>query len=98
MERKEGDMTDAVDELAHVIRELINAAVARDCGLRDIDRPNLTEQQLYEYLKNAERLPVTRRAIKYAVIRREIVPTRISNRNYFSMRDGLDWIRSRKAT
>jgi len=90
-------MTDAADELAHVIRKLINEAITRDSGLRDLDRPNLTEQELFEYLKNNEQLPVTRRAIKYAVIRREIVPTRISNRNYFSMRDGLDWIRSRKA-
>jgi hypothetical protein len=94
----EGDMADAVDELAHVIRELINEAVARHSCLGDLDRPNLTEQQLFEYLKNHERLPVTRRAIKYAVIRREIVPTRIGNRNYFSMRDGLDWIKSRKVT
>ncbi|MGV0161358.1 hypothetical protein ACRU3B_18190 [Mycobacterium colombiense] len=90
-------MTDA-DELAQIIRKLINEAVAGEPGFREIDRPNLTEQELFEYLKNIERLPVTRRAIKYAVIRREIVPTRISNRNYFSMRDGLDWIRSRKAT
>ncbi|WP_231111499.1 hypothetical protein [Mycobacterium avium] len=91
-------MTDAADKLAHVIRDLIDEAVARGLGLRDLDRPNLTEQELFEYLRNDERLPVTRRAIKYAVMRREIVPTRISNRNYFSMRDGLDWIRSRKAT
>lgn len=90
-------MTDAADELAHVIRELINEAVARELGLRDLDRPNLTEQQLFEYLKNSERLPVTRRAIKYAVLRREIVPTRIGNSNYFSKRDGLEWIKSRKA-
>ncbi|WP_231111453.1 hypothetical protein [Mycobacterium avium] len=91
-------MTDAADKLAHVIRDLIDEAVARGLGLRDLDRPNLTEQELFEYLRHDERLPVTRRAIKYDVMRREIVPTRISNRNYFSMRDGLDWIRSRKAT
>lgn len=39
-------MTDAADELAQVIRELLNEAVARDLGLRDLDRPNLTEQEL----------------------------------------------------
>lgn len=91
-------MTDAADELARVIRELINEAVAEGAGLRDLDRPNLTEQELFDYLHNTERLPVTRRAIKYAVMRREIAPTRIGNGNYFSKRDGLDWIRSRKAT
>jgi hypothetical protein len=90
-------MTDAADELAHAIRELINEAVARATGLHHLDRPNLTEHELFEYLHNCEDLPVTRRAIKYAVIHREIVPTRIGNGNYFSKRDGLQWIRSRKA-
>lgn len=90
-------MTDTADELAKLIRELINDAVARGLGFRDVDRPNLTEQQLFEYLHHDEMLPVTRRAIKYAVIRREIAPTRIGNGNYFSMRDGLDWVKSRKA-
>lgn len=90
-------MTDATDELARAIRGLVSEAIAEATGLRDFDRPNLTEQELFEYLHNSERLPVTRRAIKYAVMRREIVPTRIGNSNYFSMRDGLDWIRSRKA-
>jgi hypothetical protein len=64
--------------------------------LNDIDKPNLTEQQLFEYLRDDEDVPVTRRSIKYAVMRREIVPTRIGLRNYFSKRDGLDWIASRK--
>jgi hypothetical protein len=90
-------MTDAADELAHVIRELINEAVARGLGLGELDRPNLTEQQLFEYLHDSEELPVSRRAVKYAVMRREIVPTRVGNGKYFSKRDGLQWIRSRKA-
>jgi hypothetical protein len=51
-------MTDAADELAHVIRKLINEAVARGLGLRDLDRPNLTEQELFEYLHNSEALSV----------------------------------------
>ena len=56
----------------------------------------LTEQELFEYLLYDQELPVTRRTIHYAVIRREIVPTRLGNGNYFSKRDGLEWIRSRK--
>jgi hypothetical protein len=60
----------------------------------DLDRPNLTEQELFEFLCYDEDLPVTRRAIKHAVIRREIVPARIGRGNYFSKRDGLDWIAS----
>jgi hypothetical protein len=39
---------------------------------------------------------VSRRAIKYAVLRREIIPTRFGNGNYFSKRDGLEWIKSRQ--
>lgn len=91
-------MTDVVDELARVMRKLINEACATGVGLCDLDRPNLTEAELYEYLHDSERLPVTRRGIKYAVMRREILPTRIGNANYFSKRDGLEWIKSRKAT
>jgi hypothetical protein len=62
----------------------------------DLDRPNLTEQELFEFLYYDENLPVTRRAVKHAVLRREILPTRIGRGNYFSRRDGLDWIVSRK--
>lgn len=62
----------------------------------DLDRPNLTEQDLYEYLYLDLDLPVTRRSVKEAVKRREIRPTRLGNGNYFSKRDGLDWVKSRK--
>ncbi|PQM52518.1 hypothetical protein C5U48_09400 [Mycolicibacter virginiensis] len=62
----------------------------------DLDRPNLSEQELYEYLYYEEDLPVTRRGIKDAVLRREILPTRIGRGNYFSKRDGLNWIASRR--
>jgi hypothetical protein len=64
--------------------------------LTDLDKPNLTEQQLFEYLRHDEDVPVTRRSIKYAVMHREIVPTKIGRSNYFSKRDGLDWLSSRK--
>ncbi|MEO3757308.1 hypothetical protein ABGB19_03325 [Mycobacterium sp. B14F4] len=90
-------MTDAADELANIVRKLVNETCGRGLGLCELDRPNLTEQGLFEYLRDSQKLPVTRRGIKYAVLRREILPTRIGNGNYFSMRDGLDWIRSRKA-
>jgi hypothetical protein len=62
----------------------------------DLDRPNLTQQELYEYLHYDEDLPVTRRAITDAVLRREILPTRIGRGNFFSKRDGLEWIKSRR--
>ncbi|ORB29593.1 hypothetical protein [Mycolicibacterium parafortuitum] len=61
-----------------------------------LDRPNLTEQELFEYLFLDLDLPVTRRSVKEAVKRREIRPTRLGNGNYFSKRDGLDWVKSRK--
>jgi hypothetical protein len=60
--------------------------------LSDLDKPNLNEQQLFEYLRHDEGSPVTRRSVKYAVMRREIIPTKIGRSNYFSKRDGLDWI------
>jgi hypothetical protein len=61
------------------------------------DDPVLNEQQLFEYLRYERNLiSVTRRSVKHAVIDREIVPTRIGNKNWFSKRDGDDWIKSRK--
>jgi hypothetical protein len=89
-------MADAADQLAHIIRHLINYAVAGRQGMGSLDRPNLTEQQLFEYLHDEQELPVTRRMNHYAVMRREIVPTRLGNGNYFSKWDGLQWVRSRK--
>jgi hypothetical protein len=89
-------MADAGDQLAHIIRDLITKAVANGMGIETLDRPNMTEQELSEYLRYDMELPVTRRVIKYAVMRREVVPTRLGNRNYFSKRHGLKWIRSRK--
>ncbi|MEZ0051938.1 hypothetical protein ABIA30_002950 [Mycobacterium sp. MAA66] len=66
-------------------------------GLNDMDKPNLTEQELWEYLFYDEDLVgVTRRCVKWAVLRREIVPTRIGNRNYFTKNDGLQWITARR--
>lgn len=64
----------------------------------EFDRPNLTEQALYEYLHHDEELPVTKRAVHDAILRREILPTRIGRGNFFSKRDGLDWIASRRQT
>lgn len=90
-------MADACDQLSRIIRDLIDEAVAaKDVGMGNLDRPNMTEQEVFEYLLRDQQLPVTRRMIHYAVIRREIVPTRLGNGNYFSKRDGLDWIKSRK--
>jgi hypothetical protein len=65
-------------------------------NMDDLDKPVLNEQQLFEWLHYEEGLPVTRRAIKWAVLRREIIPTRLGNGNYFSKRDGLNWLESRK--
>lgn len=62
----------------------------------DDDKPTMTENELWEWLHYDEGIPVTRRAIKMAVINREIEPTRLGNGNFFSRRDGLAWLRSRK--
>lgn len=63
--------------------------------LDDYDKPNMTEAELFHYLHYDEGLVgVTRRSLRHAVMRRHIVPTRIGNTNYFSKRDGIDWIAS----
>ena len=59
-------------------------------------KPTMTEQELWEWLRNDEGIPVTRRAIKHAVLRREILPTRLGNANLYSKQDGWDFIASRK--
>jgi hypothetical protein len=89
-------MSDAGDQLARIVRDLVDEAVAKGVGMGSLDRPNLTEQELFEHPFYEIELPVTRRMIHYAVMRREIVPTRLGNGNYFSKRDGQEWIRSRK--
>jgi hypothetical protein len=61
----------------------------------DDEKPTLSEHELWRYLHYDEGLPVTRRAIKYAVLRREIQPTRLGGGNFYSKRDGLDWVKSR---
>jgi hypothetical protein len=63
----------------------------------DEDRkPTMSEQELFEWLCYDEGLPVTRRSVKWAVLKREISPTQISGRNWFSKQDGWNWIESRK--
>jgi len=63
----------------------------------DIDLPIFNEQELFGYLHyDLGVVGVTRRSVKYAVVRREIVPTRIGNKNFFSKRDGLDWLKAQK--
>lgn len=60
------------------------------------DRPTMTMTELYEYLRYDEGLPVTLSGVREAVRRREIHPTRIGRGNFFSQKDGWDWIKSRK--
>lgn len=60
-----------------------------------LEVPNLNEEQLFEKLLDLG-FPVTRRAIKYAVLRRELIPVRIGRGNYFSVKDGLRWVESRR--
>ena len=53
----------------------------------------MTMTELYEYLHCDEGLPVTLSGVREAVRRREIHPTRIGRGNFFSQKDGWDWIR-----
>ena len=60
------------------------------------EKPVLTEDELWEYLHYDEGIPVTRRTIKWAVLRREIIPTRLGNKNLFIRADAWLWIESRR--
>lgn len=64
--------------------------------MEEFEKPTMTEQELWEWLHYDEGIPVTRRAVKHAVLRREIEPTRLGNSNLYSRQDGWDWIKSRK--
>ncbi len=64
--------------------------------MNDDEKPTMTEQELWEWLHHQEGIPVSRRAIKHAVIDRRITPTRFGNNNYFSKRDGWDFITAQK--
>lgn len=75
----------------------MSRTVHNEPDLPEPELPNLNEEQLYEYLRFGVGLVhVTRRSVKFAVINREICPTRIAGKNLFSKNDGLNWIRSRK--
>lgn len=67
-----------------------------EAGFDRLEIPNLTEQMLFEYLRDELGVPVTRGKIKYAVIGREFIPTRIGRRNLFSRRDALNWLEAQK--
>ena len=60
------------------------------------DKPTMTEQELWEWLHYDEGIPVSRHAIKQAVLNRDIIPTRLGIGNYFSKRDGWAYIAAQK--
>lgn len=70
--------------------------MSNDVGVVDpLAVANMNEQQLFEKLLELG-FPVTRRSIKHAVIDKEIARTTLSGKNWFSIRDGLEWIESRR--
>jgi hypothetical protein len=56
---------------------------------------NLNEDGVFRYLQE-QGYPVTRRMIKYAFLRREMVPVRLGVGNYVSRQNALDWVESRR--
>jgi hypothetical protein len=59
------------------------------------DVANLNQEAAFQKLSEWG-YPVTRRTIKYAVLRRELVPVRLGNGNYLSINDLRRWIESRR--
>jgi hypothetical protein len=64
--------------------------------LNPLDVADLTESGLFRFLKYDVGVPVTASLIHTAVMRREIIPTRLGRRNMFSRRDGLNWLAAQK--
>lgn len=62
----------------------------------DLDKPNLSIEELWEFLYYDEDIPVTLRQLQNAVRDEEIVPTKLSNKNRYSKRDGLNWLAAQK--
>jgi hypothetical protein len=60
--------------------------------LDELDRPNLRIEELHDWLYYDNELPVSLRALRYAVLRGELVPTKLSNINYYTRRQGLAWV------
>ena len=56
---------------------------------------NLSEEGVFQFLRELG-YPVTRRMVKYAILRRELVPVRLGVGNYVSRQDVLDWVESRR--
>ena len=64
--------------------------------LDPLDVADLTELGLFRFLKYDVGVPVTTSLIHVAVMRREIIPTKLGRRSLFSRRDGLNWLAAQK--
>ncbi|CAN7537004.1 hypothetical protein [Mycolicibacterium frederiksbergense] len=62
----------------------------------EIEKTNLTIRELWEFLHYDEGIPVSLRQLERAVWAEEIKPTKLSNNNYYSKQDGIDWIKGQK--
>lgn len=56
---------------------------------------NLNQEGVYQYLSGLG-YPVTRRMIKYAVLRRELIAVRLGRGNFWSRADSRSWVESRR--
>ena len=56
---------------------------------------NLNQEDAFQKLREWG-YPVTRRTLKYAILRRELKPSRFGNGNYLSVNDLRRWIDSRR--
>ena len=77
------------DEVPAIVQRLL------DEGAFDLDVANLNQDGSFKFLAELG-YPVTRRMIKYAFDRRELVPIRLGVGNYVSRRDLLRWVESRR--
>ena len=64
-------------------------------GVTNIDIPNINQAKMFLVL-TVLNFYVTERAVKYAFLRREIVPVRLGQSNFVSFRDIINWVESRR--
>lgn len=60
--------------------------------LDPLDVPDLNEQRLFLFMRDELGLPVKEGFIHQEIIEREIVPTVIAGKLFFTRRDALEWL------
>lgn len=64
--------------------------------LDPLDVPDLNEERLFLFMRDELGLPVKEGFIHQEIIEREIVPTVIAGKLFFTRRDALEWLQRQR--